>query len=114
MLLMRSSGLTLNRLGLLILLVGFGSAVFIWLAQDRLDRQEREGAAALAQEDSRRYTHDVEQYYGETGLLVDKWRGWFEGLAHGKALAKTIAVLSLVAASGCFLSARVAKAGQQV
>ena len=111
---MRSSGLTLNRLGLLIMLVGFGSAVFIWLAQDRIDRQDREGTAALAPEDSRRYTHDVEQYYGETGLLADKWTRWFEGLAHGKALAKTIAVLSSVAASGCFLSARVAKTGQQV
>ena len=111
---MRLKGLTLNRLGLLILLVGLGSAGFIWGNQDRLDRQDREGASALAPEDSRRYTHDVEQYYGETGLLVDKWTRWFGGLAHGKALAKTIAVLSLVAASGCFLSARVAEAGQQV
>ena len=111
---MRSKGLTLNWLGLLILLVGLGSARVIWENQDRIDRQDREGTTALAPEDSRRYSHDVEQYYGETGLLVDKWRGWFEGLAHGKALAKTIAVLSLVAASGCFLSARVAKTGQQV
>ena len=109
---MRLSRLTLNRLGLIILLVGFGSAVFIWLAQDRIDRQDKEGTAALAPEDSRHYTHDVEQYYGETGLLVDKWTRWFEGLGHGKGLAKTIAALSLVAASGCFLSARVAKGGQ--
>ena len=111
-------GLTLHRLGLLVLLVGFGSAVFIWQAQDRIDRQARNAgttdiaAAPLAAGDSRRETHDLELYYGETGLLMDKWGRWFEGLAHGKSLAKTIAVLSLVGASGCFFSARVAKAGQ--
>jgi|CZKM01.1.fsa_nt_gi hypothetical protein len=109
--------LTLNLLGLVVLLAGFGSAIVIWQAQDRIDRQNRDGgnadtgAAPLAPEDSRRYTHDVEQYYGETGLLADKWTRWFEGLAHGKSLAKTIAGLSVVAASGCFLSARVSKAG---
>lgn len=111
-------GLTLHLLGLLVLLVGFGSAVFIWQAQDRIDRQARNAgttdiaAAPLAAGDSRRETHDLELYYGETGLLMDKWGRWFEGLAHGKSLTKTIAVLSLVGASGCFFSARVAKAGQ--
>ena len=102
----------LKLLGLLILLAGLGSALFIWRAQDRLDRQDTAGedadmaAAPLAPEDSRRYTHDVEQYYGKTGLLADEWTRWFEGLAHGKSLAKTIGVLSLVAAGGCFLVAR--------
>jgi hypothetical protein len=112
--------LTLKLLGLLILLAGLGSAVVIWQAQDRIDRQDGEGgatntgAAPVAPEDSRRYTHDVEQYYGETGLLADKWTRWFEGLAHGKSLAMTIAVLSVVAASGCFFSARISKAGHSV
>ena len=110
-------GLTLKLAGLVILLVGFGSAVVIWRAQDRIDRQHGDGgiadtgAAPLAPEDSRRYTHDVEQYYGETGLLADRWARWFEGLAHGKSLAKTIVVLSLLAASGCFFSARVPRVG---
>ena len=109
--------LTFKVAGLLILLVGLSSAVVIWRAQDRIDRQNGDGgiadagAAPLAPEDSRRYTHDVEQYYGETGLLADKWTRWLEGLAHGKSLAKTIAVLSLLTAGGCFFSARASKAG---
>jgi hypothetical protein len=103
-------GSTLKLLGLLILLAGVGSAVVIWETQDRIDRQDIEGTTALAPEDSRRYTHDVEQYYGKSGLLADKWTRWFEGLAHGKGLAKTIAVVSMVAASGCFLSGRLSKA----
>jgi hypothetical protein len=111
-------GLFLNLLGLLVLLAGLGSAVVIWRAQDRIDRQDSGGGtadsavASLAPEDSRRYTHDVDQYYGKTGLLADEWMRWFEGLVQGKGLAKTITVLSLAAASGCFFSARACKAGR--
>jgi hypothetical protein len=105
-------GLTFKLAGLLILLAGLGSSVFVWLAQDRIDRQERKqgvadmAAAPLEPDDSRLYTHDMELYYGQSGLLVDKWRRWFEGLARGKSLAKTIAVLSLAAGGGCFLMAK--------
>ncbi|MCX6925450.1 MAG: hypothetical protein NT154_19915 [Verrucomicrobia bacterium] len=89
-----------------ILVSGFGCAVSIWLAQDRIDRQlKAEGtdiAGPLSPEDSRRYTHEVEMYYGETGLLLDKWKRWWEEMTHGKPLAKIIAGTSLVAAGGVF------------
>jgi len=96
----------LRVLAVTILVSGFGCAVSIWLAQDRIDRQTRaEGtdvAEPLSPEDSRRYTHDMERYYGETGLLADKWRRWWEEMTQGKPLAEIIAVASLVAASGLF------------
>jgi hypothetical protein len=92
-------------------------ATSIWLAQDQIDRQARaagtsdletaEGAGPLAPDDSRRYTHAVKVYYGETGLLLDKWKRGLEGLTQGKALAKTIAVSCLVVASGFFYIAAV-------
>ena len=113
-------GLYLNLLGLLILLTGLGSSVFIWQSQNFLDEQDRKegttdlATAPLAPEDSRRYTHDTELYYGETGLLMDKWARWFEGLTHGKSLAKTIGVLSLAAATGCFWIAKGSKADKNV
>jgi hypothetical protein len=62
---------------------------------------------ALPPEDSRRYTHDVELYYGKSGLLLDKATHWLEGLSRGKPLAWTIAVASLVLAGGCLFIARV-------
>jgi hypothetical protein len=110
--------LTLNLIALLILLVGFGSAISIWRAQDRIDRQDRKrrpvdiAAAPLAPDDSGRYTRDVEIYSGKTGLLLDKWTRWLQGLAHGKPLAKAIAALSLVVASGFFLVAKISRAEQ--
>jgi hypothetical protein len=96
----------LRVLAVTILVSGLGSAISIWLAQDRIDRQTRAEEPDLAQplspEDSRRYTHDVEMYYGKTGLLVDKWRQWWEEMTHGKGLADTIAVASLAVAGGVF------------
>jgi hypothetical protein len=87
-----------------ILLVGLGSAAWIWHEQDLIDRQQDAaqaagGASPLAPEDSRRHVRDVEIYYGKLGLLMEQ----AEGLFHGKPLAKTIGVISVVAAAGLFL-----------
>jgi hypothetical protein len=98
--------LILNLLAVIVLICGLGSATSIWLAQDRIDRQGSAGGTdvtgSLSPQDSRRYTHDVELYYGETGLLMDKWKRGWEEMTHGKPLATTIALASLVVAGGCF------------
>ena len=87
----------LNLLAVMGLICDLGTATSIWLAQDRMDL-----AGPLSPQDSRRYPHNVELYYGETGLLMDKWKGWWEEMAQGKPLATIIAVASLVTAGGCF------------
>jgi hypothetical protein len=93
-----------------ILISGLSSATAIWLTEDRIERQRSAGdanpAGPLSPEDSRRYTHDVQLYYGETGLLMDKWKRWLEEMTHGKGLAETLAVGSLGAAAGLFWVAR--------
>ena len=98
--------LMLNLLGVIILVGGLSTATSIWLAQDRIDRQRTAEGTDIpgppSPDDSRRYTHDVELYYGETGLLMDKWRRWWEEWTQGKPLAKVIAVASVVLASGLF------------
>jgi hypothetical protein len=98
--------LLLKLLGVVILVSGLSTAASIWLAQDRIDRQRSAGGTdltgALSPDDSRRYTHDVELYYGETGLLVDKWRRWLEEWTRGKPLSKLVAVASLASAMGLF------------
>ena len=111
-----------NLLGLVILLGGLGSATFIWCEQDQMERRMNaaplnEGDSAstaqpLSPEDSRRYTHDVEMSYGQTGLLVDKWKRWWAEWTHGKPLAKTIAVASLIMASGLFYAGAARASGQ--
>ncbi len=97
---------TLNLVGVVILGAGLSTAASIWLTQDRIERQRSAGDSSmtgpLAPEDSRRYTRDVEIYYGETGLLMEKWRRWLEEWTQGKPLAEVIAVASLILAGGLF------------
>jgi len=92
--------------GVAILMVGLGSAALIWRAQDRIDREDEaaqiaDPATPLSPLDSRKHVRDVEVYYGKAGVLVEK----ADALLHGKPLAKTIAVVSVMAATGLFLAA---------
>jgi hypothetical protein len=49
-------------------------------------------------EDSKQYLRELELYGGKANVLVSEFRQWFEGLWHGKALAVTVAVLSVLLA----------------
>jgi hypothetical protein len=89
-----------------VLVAGLGSAVLIWRAQDRIDRENEaaesaDPAAPLSPLDSRRQVRDVEIYYGKLGVLMEEG----EELLHGKPLAKTIGVVSVLTATGLFLVA---------
>ena len=100
---------TLNLIGVLILLTGFGSAALIWRAQDRAGKEGGDEVtnpgAPLATSDSRKQSREVEIYYGKTGVLLERWSERAESLAHGRPLAKIIAVVSCVTAVGCFFVA---------
>ena len=96
----------LKCLPVAVLVAGLGSAVLIWRAQDRLDReaeaaQPANPAAPLSPLDSRRQMRDVEMYYGKLGMLT--WEA--AELLHGKPVAKTIGVVSVFTATGLFLVA---------
>jgi hypothetical protein len=100
----------LNLLAGLALLAGWGSAGWIWWSQDRLDRaqaaQAASGTGYLAPEDSRKYRRDVEIYYGQSGVLLEKWSRWADHWTHGKPLAKLVAASTLLVAGGLFLAGR--------
>jgi len=96
----------LNWAGIVILLVGLDSAVLIWRAQDRIEREEEatqttDPATPLSPLNYRKHARDVEIYYGQSGVLMEK----AEALLHGKPLAKAIAVVSVLTATGLFLVA---------
>ena len=95
----------LNWSGVVIAVLGLGSSVLIWRAQDRIERENEaqiaNPAAPLPPLDSGKHVRDVEIYYGKVGVLLEKADEMF----HGKTLAKTIAVVSIVTAVGLFLVA---------
>jgi hypothetical protein len=92
--------------GIVILVVGLGSSALIWRAQDRIDRENEAAqfanpAAPLSQLDSRKQVRDIEMYSGKVGVLMLE----AEEVLHGKPLARAIAVVSVVTATGLFLLA---------
>jgi hypothetical protein len=48
--------------------------------------------------DTKRYLHDLEVYGGKANVLAAEFREWFDALWHGKRLAFTVAVITLMAA----------------
>src|SRR5512141_743477 len=44
------------------------------------------------------YVHDLELFGGKANVLAAQFRDWFDSLWHGKQLAYTVAILTLLAA----------------
>ena len=82
----------LNRLTIAILVVGFGSAIAVYLiAGDP-------AANPLGYEplQDKRYVHQLELYGGQANVLAEEFRDWFVGLWQGQELGVTIAILTVV------------------
>ena len=94
-----------NIAGAVILVIGLISAAWIWQTQGRQQADPETSAlpGSLSPDDSARYQRQVEIYSGKVGLLVERWTRQAAELGHGKALAETIAVVSLAGGGTCFL-----------
>ncbi len=100
----------LRGVGLAILVLGLSAAAGVWQTAPRNgsvpdDNALADPSAPLAISDSGKQSRDVELYYGKTGLLMERWSEMTKTLSHGKPLAKTLVVISSVAALACFLAA---------
>ena len=49
---------------------------------------------------SKRYVSQLERFGGKAAVLFDEWIDWMASLVHGRRLAWTIGVLSVLAALG--------------
>ena len=77
-----------------ILALGFAAAVVIYLtAQPPPDNPL--GYDPL---DTKKYLHDLEVYGGKANVIAAQFRDWFDSLWHGKQLAFTVIVLTVIAA----------------
>jgi len=96
----------------MILLVGLGSAILIYLTAENdpgsIPGYEGIGGYVypIKPEDSKTYRHDLELYGGKWNLLADDFTHWFAGLWHGKSLAFTVACTTLFISFGFFFVAR--------
>jgi hypothetical protein len=91
---------SLILIGVIILVVGLGSAVLIYEtagddAESVLGYEIIDGTAyPIRPEDSKIYRRDLGLYGGTAALVVDDFSRWFAGLWHGKSLAFTVAGIS--------------------
>ena len=89
----------LHLVSAIILLVGLGSAILIYLtAKNASD-------SVLGYENSKTYIHDLELYGGKANVLANEFMRWFVGLWHGKSLAFTAACITIFISLGFFLVA---------
>jgi hypothetical protein len=95
----------------IILLVGLGSAILIYLTaehdSDSVLGYETAGGYVypIKPEDSKMYIHDLELYGGKANVLANELMRWFAGLWHGKSLAFTVACSTIFISLGFFLFA---------
>jgi hypothetical protein len=98
---------SLNFIGAIILLIGFGSALLIY--RTALENSPnaigyQEGYPVMP-EDSKQYLRGLELYGGTANVLADEFRRWFAGLWHGKSLAFTVVCITILISSGVFYAA---------
>jgi hypothetical protein len=84
-----------------ILLVGLGSAVVIYLTADNA----ADNGLVNDFENSKKYMHDLELYGGKANVLANELTNWFAGLWHGRSLAFTVAFTAIVTALVYFFAA---------
>jgi hypothetical protein len=93
-----------------ILLVGLGSAVVIYLtaSNDSRDIAGYEEAGGylypISPEDSKAYMRNLELFGGKTNVLAREFIRWFDGLWHGKSLAFTVAFITTLISAGFLLA----------
>jgi hypothetical protein len=76
----------------LILACGLAGAAVIWLVN------APPPDAGVDLESSKAYLREMEVVGGTANVLASEFRNWFAGLWHGRALAYTVAVLTVLAA----------------
>lgn len=87
----------INRVSTGLLLLGLGSAVLIYALTPPSPAEDPWRTDPLGQ---RRYVRQMQVMGGKANLLSAEFIDWFDGLWHGRTLAGTVAVLTLVTTGG--------------
>src|SRR6266542_5007479 len=77
-----------------ILAIGFAAAVVIYLTA----QPPPENPLGYDPLDTKKYLHDLEVYGGKANVIAAQFREWFDSLWHGKQLAFTVAILTVIVA----------------
>ena len=85
----------------IILLVGMGSTILIYLTAENAS----DDILVHQFENSKKYRHDLELIGGKANVLAVQFCNWFAGLWHGKSLAFITACITVLISFGLFFVA---------
>ena len=85
-----------------ILVVGMGSSIFIYLTAGEIDTEAVFGNQL---DESKSYRRSLELYGGQANLLASEFTQWFNSLWHGKSLGITLACITGIICLGILLFA---------
>jgi hypothetical protein len=75
----------------IILVVGMGSALFLYYTAEEIDTNSLLGNPL---DESKSYRRSLELYGGKANLLASEFTQWFNGLWHGRSLGVTVACIT--------------------
>lgn len=82
----------INKITALLLLIGFGGALVIYLTAPPVTVDPLLGNPLS----SRKYVHELRVLGGKGNVFAAQFIDWFTGLWHGQRLAGTVAVLTVI------------------
>lgn len=99
---------TLILISAIILMVGLGSAAFIYqrAGNDPNGELADETTRLILLQNSKLYRHNLEVFGGKLNVIMDDFRRWLAGLWNGKSLAFLIACISIIVSLGIFYKAK--------
>ncbi len=89
-----------SRVTVVILGVGLGLAARLWW----LAPPPAANPLGFEPEDSKKYLRQMEMIGGKANVVASQLQTWFDGLWHGRGLARTVAVLTVVLAGTFWFS----------
>jgi hypothetical protein len=82
----------INRISVLLLAIGFASAIVIYLTAKPVFVDPLLGDPLT----NKKYVHELRVMGGKSNVAAAEFMAWFEGLWQGQTLAGTVAVLTVV------------------
>jgi hypothetical protein len=90
----------------LVLVAGLSAGLALYATAEDEPEATASSALLLAPGTSKIYNRELQRFGGKSAVLFDDALRWFSDLWRGKALGKTVALLSALAALGLYLAAR--------
>lgn len=101
----------MRRLAVAILIGGLCVSAAVYVVAPQEDADSNTGLL-VSTNNLKRYKLELERMGGKAAVMAAELNEWFDSLWHGRQLAATLAVLSMVASAACFAASSMIPKGE--